>query len=353
MFQSLIVGFGKAGRDLHLRCLRKAQVKHRQEHLFDETVGIVDPRLSELNAGIDQRIPMFRSVDKVQGFDPASTVVHICTAPADHFTALRQVADQGYTKIVMEKPLTPYVGELADIQHLSEERDMEILIVANWLSSSLTARLRTLLSSNQFGKLLRIKSEQHKSRYFRTLNSPGHATAFDVEMPHQLVLALYLGGQDVYVNMAKSSAMQCGTTIIPYMGSAQLGLLHANGTSSFLFSDLTTHIRKRSVELHFENHRIIGYYPTDGEESYSRVTIYDCDDRMLETELLEDDPLTTCFVEFYRYYSGRASKPISDLRFNMAAISVLARAKALCGITVPERKERTLTLIGADASSNL
>jgi predicted dehydrogenase len=344
MFRSLIVGFGKAGRDLHLRCLRKAQTRYRQEQLFDETVGIVDPRIAELNGGFSPThhppdgVPMFQSVAEVQGFDPVSTVVHICTAPIDHFTALQQVAEQGYTKIVMEKPLSPFRGELEDILRLSEERGLEILVVANWLSSSLTARLKALLNSNQFGSLLHLKSEQHKSRYFRTLHSPGHTTAFDVEMPHQVVLALYLAGQQVRVSAARSSAMQFGTITIPYMGSAQLKLVHANGNASFLYSDLTMHLRRRSVELHFDSHHVIGHYPTDADENYSRLTIYDSHGRMLETELLEDDSMTTCFLEFYRYYSGRGSKPISDLRFNMEAVSVLCQAKALCGIALPERQ---------------
>ena len=328
--QSLIVGFGRAGRDLHLMCLRKAQNKHK--HLMSQRVGVVDPRIDYADVA-DGTISFFRHLEEVSGFDPATTVVHICTPPGQHLAVLRQVSELGYTKILMEKPLVTSLDELDELVHLDAQRNLDILVVANWLSSSLTAQLKSLIDSGQFGPLESLEIEQHKPRFSRTLANPGHTNAFDVEMPHQTALALYLAGQHVEVIEAQISDMKVGSVIIPRMGMARLEFLHAGGVRSVLCSSLMAPYRKRSVKLTFAAHQVVGYYPASGDDSYSVIKHYDQEGHLLHSDVLEDDVLTNAFIEYYRYYSRSTSKPVSDLTFNTAVISTISQAKALCGIS--------------------
>ncbi|MCB8924057.1 MAG: Gfo/Idh/MocA family oxidoreductase [Ardenticatenaceae bacterium] len=336
MLQTLIVGFGRAGRHLHWPCILKARKLSSNRHLFDTTIGAVDPKFDHPGSLHNDSIHTFRNFASLKGFDPASTVVHICTAPANHLSVLRQVAELGYTKIIVEKPLAMSMCEVNEIVRLQEKWNLDLLIVAVWIHSTLTRWLKEAINSHEFGPLCQLAFEQHKSRVLQTLQSPGHASAFDVELPHQVALALYLGGHKVQVLDAAVSDMQAGTMVIPYMGTAQMTLHHDSGLDSFLSSDLTAQNRKRSITLSFNEHTIKGCFPASGNISYSRLAVYDHNLHLLKSKVFEDDPLTTCFQEYYRYYNGEQHKPVSDLPFNAIVVSVLTRAKVLSGIPLPE-----------------
>lgn len=333
MLQALVVGFGKSGQELHLHCLRKMEKKSGHDSLIHKDIGIVDICLERLKHSNEPAIKAFCHLNEVEGFEPATTVVHVCTAPPDHLSTLRQIVERGYTKIIVEKPLVCSLRELEEVVRLQEKYSIDLIVVANWLSSSLTAKIKAILNSGQFGSLQLINIKQCKPRYTRTLDNYGHATAFDVELPHEAALALYLGGQeDVRVISAKSSDMRIAGAVIPHMGSARMKLQHATGIVSVLHSDLTAPVRKRSVELRFEKHIIVGYFPPSGDENYSQLFLYDEYRHILEISALEDDPLTACFIEYYLYFSGKGKKPVSDLSFNTATIRALCQAKALCEI---------------------
>ena len=55
--------------------------------------------------------------------------------------------------------------------------------------------------------------------------------------------------------------------------------------------------------------------------------------------MLPDDPLTMCFLEYYRYYAGYSPKPASDLRFNALTIAATVQAKAMSGIPLMEEAD--------------
>lgn len=330
--RSLIVGFGHAGRDLHLRCLRKAWVRYRDEDIFDETVGVVERRAAERGFQWREEFAVFPALSEVRGFDPDVTVVHICTAPPDHLPAFREVAARGYRKILVEKPVTTSEWELLEILDLAQRRALDIQVAANWLSSSLTARLSDLVTSGRFGRLLALRVEQHKPRFTRTLMHRHHRTAFEVEMPHQVALALYLGGTDSKLLNAATSPMRVDGMTIPHMGTAEIRLLHGNRIPSLLQSDLTATIRMRTVNLRFPDCHVVGYYPVSADDDYSRLTITDPASRPLESELMVDDPMTTWLRDCYRHFAGRGPRPSSDLRFAAEVVSIICQAKALCGV---------------------
>ncbi len=334
MFQSLIVGFGRAGNHLHLHCLRKARKLYLNEQIFGDIIGIVDPKIVPAAFVHEDTVRVFNDLMDVQGFDPALTVVHVCTPPADHLAVIRRIAGLGYTKIIIEKPMVMSMREVEEIRRLQEKWHLDLLVVAVWLSSALTKWLRDVVDSNRFGPLLQLTFEQHKPRFLRTLRDSGHTTAFDVELPHQVALALYLVGQEAQVIDAACTDMNLGAKAIPYMGGARMTMLHVRGAHSFLSSNLTAQSRRRFVKLSFRDHTVEGCFPASREISYSHLTVYDSHHNILESNRLDDDPLTTCFREYYSYYIRDDCRPVSDLHFNTIVISALTQARVLSGVPI-------------------
>lgn len=335
MFQSLIVGFGRAGKQLHLRCLRQAQELDGNNTIFDSRIGVVDPRLGNADPPHDKSVRMFTNLAAVDGFNPTSTVVHICTPPTVRVDIIRSVSELGYTRMIVEKPLATSMRDVQVIQQLAKERHLDILVIAVWLSSALTKELKTLIESARYGPLEHLLIEQHKPRFLRTLRDPGHMTAFDVELPHQLALAMHLGGEPIEVIEAACTDMRIGRRTVPYMGTARMVIRHNSGLESVLFSDLTAKTRQRVVQLSFLHQTVNGYFPTSESVHYSQLARHNSGNHLLEARQLEDDPLTACFSEYYAYFERGGPRPVSDLRFNSILVSAMTRAKTLTGIPTP------------------
>ncbi|MDA1478069.1 Gfo/Idh/MocA family protein [Bacillus changyiensis] len=338
MQQSLIIGFGKAGRELHLHCLRKAYSDHSHTNLFDQKIGVVDPYVKPSDFEKED-IQFFSNIEEVAGFDPKNTVVHICTPPEVHSETLKQVAELGFTKCMMEKPLATSKEELASIHEVIEKFSIDLLVVANWLSSTLTSRLVEIIKTKTYGQLLHIVAEQNKARLSRTMSNHSHGSAFDVEIPHLMALALYLGGTDVAVVSAKVDDMHIGNLTVPHMGQANISLLHHNGMTSELLSNLKNPIRERCIRLYFKEHRVLGYYPSSKDDSYSWIKIYSASGKLMEERVMYDDPLSSVFTEYYQYFDGSKEKPVSDVQFNSHIVKAICQAKESCGLMFTEKDE--------------
>ncbi|GIQ68039.1 gfo/Idh/MocA family oxidoreductase [Xylanibacillus composti] len=335
MQKTLIIGFGRAGRGLHWHCLRRAYADDVTGQLFNQTVGVVDPKADSRDRE-EPNLVFFSSLNEVAGFDPDHTVVHICTPPELHEAMLSEAAEHGYTRIIMEKPLTTTMTQLDRIRLIQERYAIDLLVVANWLSSTLTERLHALIQSGVYGPLRHIKAEQDKPRLSRTIANPSHENAFDVEIPHLAALALFLGGTEIEVVSAESADMRIDGRIFPHMGRARMSMLHHRRLTSELHSNLEAPIRKRRIELYFDRHRVIGYYPSSQDDSFSWMKTYGADGRLLEEKVMYDDTLSAVFMQYYNYYDGRSSKPVSDLAFNARVVSAICQAKSLCGLMLEE-----------------
>ena len=324
---SLIIGLGNAGGGLHLPCLRKL-------HGRSGLIAAVDPVAVAPDIPEARGLRVFRHLADVEDFRPDDTVVHVCTSPESHPQVIRSAGEMGYTRVLSEKPLAASVAGVEEIRRVRAGHNIEILVVANWLHSRLTARLVTLIETQLFGSLRTVTVEQHKPRFARTLANPSHGTAFDVEIPHQVALALRLAGRPLAVTRASSGPMRIGGQVFTHMGAAGMVLRHAGEVTSVLRSDLCACRRERFVRVEFDDgHQALGFYPVDREENFSRLDIYDWQGRLVSRDTFEDDVLTACFAECYGYFSGAASRPVSDVEFHADVTSVIDQAKLLCGAT--------------------
>jgi predicted dehydrogenase len=335
MLQPLIVGFGRAGRELHLRCLQKARADHAR--LISPEIGVVAYEEEYYDGSDANGLRLFESMADARKIFGEDCIVHICTPPASHFSVIREAAELGFKRLIVEKPLASTLDEVEQIQALRKTHKLEVFVVATWLTSSLTARLKTMLDARSANAWTRMSISQLKPRFSRTLNNRSHTTALDVEIPHQVALSLYLIGRNMEVIAASCSDMRVNGTTIPLMGAATILLQGPNGQLCALHSDLTAPVRQRSIEIVFEDGgKVVGYFPSEGTDSFSQLHSFGQANELVKREVFFDDPLSTFLEETYRYFEfGLVQAPASNIDFHESVMSVLCEAKRRSGLVVP------------------
>jgi predicted dehydrogenase len=298
-------------------------------------IGIVDVGkrpLSSVSSMPD--VEGFQTLAEARRRFDEETVVQVCTPPATHFDVLREAARQGYSRIIVEKPLVDRPADLDALHALVKEHRLSVFVVANWLSSALTWRLRELLQNRPDRGWSRVTISQVKPRFSRSLSTASKETIFDVEIPHQVALSLFLGGTGLEVRRAECTDMVVNSTRIPYMGRAIITLEDKHGRVIVVYSDLTSPIRERSVEVVFDDGtRTVGYYPSTEADSFSQLLTFQKDhDSPVGHEILLDDPLGAFLREVYAHFEQGARRPASDVDFNTAVVATIGKAKAACGL---------------------
>lgn len=324
MLRTLIVGLGHAGIDLHWSVLRRLR-EDRELFAPGPAYGF-DPRPEAAPPPGGDLIRVASLADAARQLDPAETVVHLCTPPVARLELLRTLADLGYRRILVEKPLAIDLVAAEAIAALRRDAGLDLTVVAHWLDSALTTRSLELIRSGRLGDLRSISFIQRKPRLRRTLLRAGHPTAFDAELPHSVGVALRLAGDARLVD-AEWSDMQVGDVRVPRMGTARLVVRHGGGERTEIYSDLTSPVRERRVTFELTGGRIIGHYPgsQDDDHAHLRVVV----DREETRTIFKDDSLTTFLRRVYRQYvEGTDGTP--EFGLNMRVATLLSEAKAYC-----------------------
>ncbi|MFE6780235.1 hypothetical protein [Streptomyces sp. NPDC057702] len=332
MLHTLLVGLGRSGRELHLPVLRRL----RQDagvgdgHAPADSVFAADvPVGYDLTARPDDApVPGLTTVSSLSQaraqLDPSTTVVHVCTPPDHRAQVLRDLAELGFVQFLVEKPIGVDSEVVGDIRAVRDAYGLRLAVVAPWLHSTLTARLHTLVRSGDLGALRRITVHQHKPRLRRTLSTPSHPTAFDVELPHSVGVALRLAGAGQVTEAAWSDAV-AGDRVVPRMGSAELTLVHDAGTTTRIVSDLTSPVRERSITLDFDAGQVEGHYPLSGEDNYAHLRVRPTG-RPETYELFPEDALDACLLATYRGFVEHTDLT-ADFELQAQVVRVLESAK--------------------------
>jgi predicted dehydrogenase len=287
--------------------------------------GIVDPRA----AAPDLPVPAVSDLAHLRRVDPADTVVHVCVPPAEHAAVVRRAAALGYRRFIVEKPLADSLAGAAEIARLARDDRLAVVVVANWLFSGLTDSIREELRRAGPPALLRMR--QSKMRISRTLSSPVPGTAYEVEMPHMLALAVHLLGEDVELRCAATEDLVVGGRRVAAMGSADVWL-RMGGVDVHLSSDLASPVRERWVEVTWaDGTRICGYLSGDASELWSQQTWRAADGSVRATRLIPDDTLGRLMLEAYAWFEGRGPRPASDLALHLVVCGLLDEAAATAG----------------------
>ncbi|MEU9184377.1 Gfo/Idh/MocA family oxidoreductase [Streptomyces sp. NPDC048484] len=333
MLQPLVVGLGRSGRGLHLKVLTRPAGSPDGPPWAAPPVAC-DPR-PEAGRGLSG-VRVTRSLTEAcRLVCPASTVVHVCTPPSQRGALLTELAELGFDKLLVEKPLAAGRAELEEIVRLRRRHRLDVRVVAHWLEAELTGRLRGLVRRGGLGRLTAITAVQHKPRFLRSLADAGHPTAFDVEVPHALGVLLDLAGPAELTD-AHWRDLHCGELSLPRLGGAGLSLLHRSGVRSRIVSDLDSPVRQRSVTLHFEHGSATGHYPLSEHDDHAQLlTTGDRPDR----QVFRDDALTAFVRRAYRDFAGG---PRADLAPHCAVVRLLSDAKDHCGAADHARPTDTL-----------
>ncbi len=294
-------------------------------HLFDDR-----PIVAFNPWGIQDELPgvvLIRSLDQASELAcPDRTVVHLCSPPATRVEVLEQLAHLGFQKIVVEKPLAVDEQDLCEIARLRKRWKLDLAVVAPWLASSLTHRILQTLRSGELGTLRSMFVVQRKPRFTRSLAGCGHPTAFDIEMPHSVGLALTIAG-NANVCHARLADMRFEDVVIPRLGSAWLSLDHENGVSTEIHSDMTSPTRERRITLKLEYGTMIGHYPNSDADHTAQLSTTG---RRGETRrVFHDDALTTFILRAYERFAA-PGRDNADLTLNVEVVRLLSDAKRIC-----------------------
>ena len=322
--RSLVIGLGRSGAHLHLPVLRRLRDTAGRGLLADAPVVGCDP------AGPgDAELTWTASAGQAARLlDPGDTVAHVCTPPATRVPVLADLARHGFLNIVVEKPLAVDETDLAEILLLRQRFGLRLAVVAPWLASELTRRLLHLVRDARLGRLRSVSVVQSKPRFRRSLATAGHPTAFDVELPHSVGVALRLAGD------AELAAATCADLVLdgrraPRLGSATVHLRHTTGVATHLMSDLAAPVRERRITLRFTRGTAVGNYAVGADDDHAQLTVVT--GGRLEHTVFPDDSLGAFLLGAYRDFAAPGEVRPADFGLAVDVVRLLAAAKAYAG----------------------
>ncbi len=333
--QSLIVGLGRAGSGLHLPALRRLRGDGQPGQPGGcLTVGY-DPRGVSCGPPAGELILADSLAHALTMLDPQRTVVHLCTPPVVRASLLGELAAAGFRKIIVEKPLAADAAEVKRIRSLRLRYRLGLQVVAPWLASTLTARLVDIVRSGELGGIRSVSVLQRKPRFGKSLADAGHPTAFDVEIPHALAVALRLAG-DARVTGAACTDMLAGDMSIPWMGTARLLLRHKSGARTEIFSSLVSPSRERRISLRFDHGHVTGFYPESQSDNYAQIIV--TKEAQKRLEIFPDDALATFLRGAYRRFAA-GNATTQDFPLQARVVELLCDGKTLAGVDSAPREE--------------
>jgi len=318
LLQPLVIGLGRSGAGLHLRALRNLA---RSPQIRLAPVIGCDPRpdLARDLSGVVLTASPQQALSRLR--DPRTTVAHVCTPPGDRLPLLRELAEHGVTRLLIEKPLATTRDELDGLLRLRERAGLDIMTVTHWLEAELTGRLRKLVQQRPYGPLRRLTIDQDKPRFTRSLSSGSHRTALEVEIPHALALAVHLCGPARLVGVSCAD-LRTDRETRPHLGGAQVELEHADGVRARLRSDLASPVRRRRVELEFRDATVVAHYPIGEDDDHARLQLPDD-----PPQVFRDDALLAFFRAAYQGFATGA--PNGHFTTSVEAARLVCEAEAL------------------------
>ncbi|MEU5849138.1 Gfo/Idh/MocA family protein [Saccharopolyspora shandongensis] len=321
MLHPLVLGLGRAGSGLHLRVLAKARAI-APELFHPEPVIGCDPA-PDARHDLSGVITTDSLASATELLDPQRTVVHVCTPPTTRVAVLTQLAQRGFRRAIVEKPLATGIDELREIDALRQRYGLDLVVVSHWTAAELTERIDALVRRGELGELRSIRFAQDKPRFTRSIATHGHPTAFDVELPHSLSVVLQLAGP-AEVQRAAWTDMHCPDTVLPGMGSAHLVLHHSGGVTSEISSDLTSPVQQRRIALEFTGGQVTGHYPISDQDDHAQLVIDG------QRHIFRDDALTRFVLLAYRHFHTPAAGGHYTLQVHRDVVRLLADAKQRC-----------------------
>lgn len=317
MSATVVVGAGVSGRELHARPVSRA--------VPGRPIVLVDPRLP---SGHGTAPHLDALPDHV---DLRDAVVHVCTPTDLHVTTLLDVVDRGARRVVLEKPLATTSDDLDRLATCIERTpDVRVRPVAVWPHAAAIDDLRAVVGAatpRQLaeGRMVMVQTKQRRSDSLA--GRGGGQDAFDVELPHMVLLAVHLLGP--VVELERSSARSAAwMPELPASGGATVRLRHGSGAVSTLVTRLDSSGRRRHVTVAMGRRWRRVHLPVDRHHPWSLTTGPD-GTIVRRTE----SPLDRFFVEAYSLLTGPGphARPTVSLQEHLHAARTCLQARSLAG----------------------
>ncbi len=328
MLGTLVVGLGRSGAGLHLPALRA--LGHGSGRSFGRPpIVVFDPHRT-VEAGPDV-LNATSLAHAARVLDPDRTVVHLCTGPSTRLRPLTELAELGFRRVLVEMPLAGDEVCLREVLRLRERAGLDLLPVAQWRCSELTNRVLGVLRGGGLGAAKSVTFTQRKPRFSRTLAGDDHPSAFDVEPPHSLAVALLLAGPAT-VTAAACRDLQIGDAVFPGMGGAWLRLRHDGDVRTEISTDLTAPVRERRIIVELENGVLVGNYAVSAGDHYAQLSVRTPGGQV--DSVFRDDSLSAFITRAYQHFAGDA--PLLDEPGTGASVvRLVGAAKRLAGLQAP------------------
>jgi predicted dehydrogenase len=316
---SVIVGYGRAGRGLHHTALQSLFGPSHPVLAVDPRPPAGPPEDAHWLPSLDDAIAHLES----SGTGVAEAVFHIATCPTLRRGYVEHLVQRGARRIIAEKPIAGTTDDARRIAELAGAAT--ILPVSLWLSSRVTRLAEEIVNTGAIGDVRSLHIEQCKPRFRRTIESAVHGSAFEVELPHQLLLALELGGPFEELLSAVAWPMRLPSRSLHAMGGAVIKLRHGTGVTSTLVSDLTAPYRLRRLRVIGSKGEIVADYPVSSDDHHGQVRVSGRSHRTI----VNDDPLCSFLGLAYAYFAGVIpTPPRGDLALHVKSAELLQRASA-------------------------
>lgn len=315
---SVLVGFGHAAQHLHLRALRELGVS---------SVAAVDPAKAADPPTLG--VPVHADLDSyfAQVPDSGHTCFHVAVGAAGNAEVAAELIARGAKRVIVEKPLAADLDQAHRLVSAARAAGAWLSAVAVWPHSTATDAVRRAVSPDE---PLSVEFAQDKPRGARSVGDTSHRDALDVEMPHQVLLAVVLAGPIEQVEQAQLWDGEHEGRPLPGLGGARLVVRHRNGSRSTLTSDLVSPTRQRRLRVRGARCDLTVRFPHSAEATTSRVS----DNVTGATRVLHDRPLTGYLRAAYRAFAEQPPASCeAALRPHLHALEVIATARALAGPT--------------------
>ncbi|HLF31295.1 MAG TPA: Gfo/Idh/MocA family oxidoreductase [Xanthomonadales bacterium] len=326
-YQVIIVGYGHAGR-IH----RKA---YDAVANLCTVAAVVDPDLGK-HAEISASLPgakIYRELAEALLQVSGEVVVDFCVPAKVHLELVETALGLGVNRFLIEKPLA---WDLVSSQKLvAKLHGCEVVYLDTYAASTgvrqLLEKITRQNSAVEDLKLVFHKNRIGESRLGRGFAEDAVPSAWMIEGPHMLSIAMQVAGQIAHVSSASTFDMELGQNqLLPGHGGGRALLEHENGAITRLDLDLCSDHNVRKIEVKLRNgvQMTVDLPPSKAERQCSVLHVV-YSDGAREVHQYEDRPIENC-----------VQNAISHLAGERVAVGSMAGGLAIC-IMVERMTERT------------
>lgn len=311
--RTVLVGYGHAARNLHLAAIAESDLRN-----VVEDVIAVDPKCP-----VDPDVKVYQALTDVPAVSD-SDMFHVTVPPADHAAVVEGIIEIGGKRLIVEKPLAADGHSARRIVKACAEAGASLYPVGIWNHSAGMRRLRQDLETQD--RPLHYEFEQSKNRIDRTLLNSSHHSAFEVELPHQVLAAVWMFGEIAEVVHAESRPLCSGDRTVPHAGGAYVVVKHRTGLIGTLIGHLDRKARTRRLRVTHTDGELEVRLPRSRDE----VSSFYRDSAGRTTEI-PDRPLTEFLTAAYA--AGPATGPNwFDVDLHLHCTDVLDAARRKAGV---------------------